>query len=82
MTMQLGLCSQSVSSYLDDLRADLREAGVLAAVARHDTPRLFAWLMSMLSFQGIANRVARDFMAKHGNIGWAEVEQALRDHRL
>jgi hypothetical protein len=64
-------------SYLDDLRADLREAGVLAALARHDTPRVFEWLMSILSFQGIANRVARDFMDKHGNIGWAEVEHAL-----
>jgi hypothetical protein len=64
-------------SYLDDLRAELREARVLAAVARHDTPRLFEWLMSMLSFQGIPNRVARDFMDRHGNISWAEVEQAL-----
>jgi hypothetical protein len=48
-------CLAGVPSYLDDLRADLRDNGVLAAVNDHDTSRLFDWLMSILSFQGIAN---------------------------
>ena len=30
-------CLAGVPSYLDDLRADLRESGVLAAVNDHDT---------------------------------------------
>ena len=55
-------CLAGVPSYLDDLRSDLRDSGVLAAVDNHDTGRLFDWLMSILSFQGIANRVAEDFI--------------------
>ena len=70
-------CLTGVPSYVDDLRADLRESGVLAAVNDHDTARLFDWLMSILSFQGIANRVAEDFIHKHGNVGWSNIEQAL-----
>jgi hypothetical protein len=67
-----------VPSYVDDLRADLRESGVIAAVARHDTQHLFNWLMSILSFQGISDEVAENFIHKHGNVTWGEVEQALR----
>jgi hypothetical protein len=64
-------------SYVDDIRADLRDGGVIRAVRDHDTPRLFGWLMSMFSFQGIANRVAQDFIERHGNITWTAVERAL-----
>jgi hypothetical protein len=53
-------CLAGVPSYLDDLRADLRDNGVLVAVNDHDTARLFDWLMSVLSYQGIADRVAQD----------------------
>jgi hypothetical protein len=70
-------CLAGVPSYIDDLRADLRDSGVLAAVNDHDTARLFDWLMSILSFQGIANRVAEDFIHKHGNVGWCAIEQTL-----
>jgi hypothetical protein len=70
-------CLAGVPSYLDDLRADLRNHGVLAAVNNHDTARLFDWLMSIASYQGIADRVAEDFIYKHGNVGWSDIEQAL-----
>ena len=55
-------CLAGVPSYVDDLRSDLRDNGVLAAVNNHDTAQLFDWLMSVLSFQGIADRVAEDFI--------------------
>jgi hypothetical protein len=70
-------CLAGVPSYVDDLRADLRDNGVLVAVKHHDTVRLFDWLMSILSFQGIANRVAEDFIYKHGNVSWCDIEQTL-----
>ena len=70
-------CLAGVPSYLDDLRADLRENGVLVAVNDHDTARLFDWLMSVLSYQGIADRVAQDFIDRHGNVTWSAIEQAL-----
>jgi hypothetical protein len=70
-------CQAGVPSYIDDLRADLHDNGVLVAVNDHNSARLFDWLMSMLSFQGIANRVAEDFIYKHGNVGWSDIEQTL-----
>ena len=70
-------CLAGVPSYVDDLRADLRDNGVLVAVNDHDTARLFDWLMSVLSFQGIADRVAQDFIDRHGNVTWSAIEQAL-----
>jgi hypothetical protein len=66
-------------SYVDDLRADLREHGVIRAVTNYDTPRLFGWLMSILSYQGISNRVAEDFIHKHGNVSWSEIKDALAE---
>ncbi len=64
-------------SYVDDLRADLRTNAVTAAVTNHDTPRLFGWLMSILSFQGISDQVAENYIHKHGNVTWVEIDQAL-----
>jgi len=46
-------------------------------VQRHDTATLFNWLMTVLSFQGIANRVADKYIADHGNITFAAVERDL-----
>ena len=66
-----------VPSYVDDLRADLRTNAVTAAVTNHDTPRLFGWLMSILSFQGISDQVAENYIHKHGNVTWVEIDQAL-----
>ena len=44
-------CLAGSASYLDDIRADLRNR----AVRDHDTPALFDWLIEILSFQGISD---------------------------
>jgi hypothetical protein len=44
-----------------------------AAITRHDTAALFDWLMQAFSYQGIADRVAYDYMARHGRARWARV---------
>ena len=42
------------------------------------TPRvIFDWLMSELSFQGISDAVAEGYIDRHGNVTWAEIEDAL-----
>ena len=33
--------------------------------------------MTALSYQGIADRIAEDFIEQHGNIQWSDIEQAL-----
>ena len=44
-----------------------------AAIERHDTAALFDWLMQALSHQGIADRVADDYMQRHGRARWARI---------
>jgi hypothetical protein len=68
-------CLAGSASYLDDLRADLREHGVIRAVRDHDTPALFDWLMEILSFQGISDAVALGYIAQHGSVRWADIAE-------
>jgi hypothetical protein len=70
-------CLAGSALYLDDIRADLRERGIMRAIKDHDTPALFDWLVEMLSFQGISDSVAAGYMAQHGNVRWAEIAEAL-----
>ena len=57
-------CLAGSASYLDDIRADLRDRGIIRAVRDHDTPALFDWLIEALSFQGISDTVASGYMAR------------------
>ena len=50
------------ASLIDDNRADLRAEGIPSAIRRHDTATLFDWLMSALSYQGISDQVATEYM--------------------
>ena len=64
-------------NYLAETREYLVNAGIVAAVANHDTPALYRWLMETISYQGIANRVASDYLDRHGCVQWADVENGL-----
>ena len=70
-------CLAGSASYLDDIRADLRDRGIIRAVRDHDTPALFDWLIETLSFQGISDAVAAGYIAQHGNVRWSEIAEAL-----
>src|SRR5215207_9636572 len=63
--------------YLRRLRANLTRTGIKAAVTSHDTPALFGWLMDLLSYQGVSDAVAWNYMEQHGRIAWAGIEAAL-----
>lgn len=65
-------------SYVDDWRSDLRDRGVLDAISDHDTAGLFNVLIEALSFQGIADVIASDYIAQHGNIRWSDIADAYR----
>ena len=64
-------------SLLSDLRERLLVQGVLAAVAAHDTPALFDWLLPTLSYQGVSDAVAWGYMDRYGSVSHAEVTAAL-----
>ena len=41
-----------------------RQKSLASIIARHDTPRLFDWLVEALSYQGIADKVAYEYMLR------------------
>ena len=65
-------------NYLADTREYLVHAGIVTAVANHDTPALYRWLVEIISYQGIADRIARDYLDRHGRVQWADVANGLR----
>jgi hypothetical protein len=62
---------------IDDIRADLAADKVRAAIRRGDTAAVFDWLMAALSYQGISDQVAYEYMEKHGRATWHDIERKL-----
>ena len=67
-------CLAGAASLIDDNRADLRAEGIPSAIRRHDTATLFDWLTSALSYQGISDQVASDYMERHGRATWPDID--------
>jgi len=70
----LGLAS---SGYVEVIASHLRAEGVRQAITDHDTPLLFDWIASQLSFQGISDQAALSYDARNGGIRWRHIEKAL-----
>jgi hypothetical protein len=67
-------CLAGDPNLLDDIRRELRAQGVTVAIRRHDTGTLYDWLAAAFSYQGISDRVATDYMRRHGRVRWADIE--------
>jgi hypothetical protein len=67
-------CLAGAANLIDEIRAELTAEGIIAAIQRHDTPVLFDWLMAALSYQGISDRVAADYMDRHGRAQWHDID--------
>jgi hypothetical protein len=65
-------------SFVDDARESLEAEGIDAAVRTRNTAALFDWLVSVLSYQGIADQVAYDYMERHGQATWQVIASDLR----
>ena len=63
---------------VERLRRDLQQCGVTAAVDRHDTAFIFDWLMTILSYQGISDEVAANYIEDHGNLTWNRITDDLQ----
>jgi hypothetical protein len=70
-------CLAGAASLIDDIRADLRAEGIPTAIRRHDTATLFDWLISALSYQGISDQVAAEYMERHGRAQWHDIDAKL-----
>jgi hypothetical protein len=66
------------TTIIDDARASLEAEGVAAAIRDRNTAALFDWLVSVLSYQGISDQVAFDYMERHGRATWGAIESDLR----
>jgi hypothetical protein len=65
------------ATWIDDIRADLRADKVQTAIRHRDTAVVFDWLMAAVSYQGIADAVAYDYMEQHGRAAWRDIDQKL-----
>ncbi len=65
-------------TYLAEARSELARDGIAAAVARHESPALFDWLMEVVSYQGIGDAIAARYIDEHGTTCFSEIEDALR----
>jgi hypothetical protein len=65
------------ATLIDDIRADLRADKVQAAIRNRNTAVVFGWLLAALSYQGISDQVAHDYMARHGRAAWRDIDQKL-----
>ena len=74
---------RAAASLIDDIRAELRAEGIPTAIRRHDTATLFDWLVSALSYQGISDQVAAEYMERHGSAPMGRYRrQACRQSHL
>jgi hypothetical protein len=62
---------------IDEIRWDLRADKVRATIRNRDTSPVFDWLMAAVSYQGISNQVAYNYMEKHGRVTWQQIKQGL-----
>jgi hypothetical protein len=70
-------CLAGRPSLIDDLRNELAQDGILAAIETHDTPKLFDWIVPAFSYQGIADAIASAYMDRHGGLTWADIAADL-----
>jgi hypothetical protein len=70
-------CLAGSASLIDNIRADLDADGVRAAMRKRDTAAVFDWLIAALSYQGISDQIAYDYMEQHGYARWHDINQKL-----
>jgi hypothetical protein len=70
-------CLAGSASLIDNIRADLDADGVRAAMKKRDTAAVFDWLIAALSYQGISDQIAYDYMEQHGYVRWHDIKRKL-----
>ena len=63
-------CLAGSANLIDKIRADLDAEGVRTAMRKRDTAAVFDWLIAALSYQGISDQIAYDYMEQHGYVQW------------
>src|SRR5438309_116057 len=71
-------CLAGSADFVDEIRTD--NHAIRSAIKERDTAALFDWLMVMLSYQGVSDRVAADYIDQHGRVRSHEIERALANN--
>jgi hypothetical protein len=66
------------TTLLDDARMWLDAEGVRVATRNRNSAAMFDWLIATVSYQGISDQVAFDYMDRHGQATWHVIERDLR----
>ncbi len=70
-------CLAGSGNLINKIRADLDADGIRAAMRKRDTAAVFDWLIAALSYQGISDQIAYDYMEQHGYLRWHDINQKL-----
>ena len=70
-------CFAGSADLIEQIRNENGGAAIRSAIKRHDTAVLYDWLMSALSYQGISDRAAYEYMERHGQATWSDLERKL-----
>ena len=65
--------------YLDELREAVDSLKLFDGSTRARSGRLFEWLAGAMSYQGISDSVARDYMVDHGAPRWASIARDVKN---
>jgi hypothetical protein len=72
-------CIAGAHSLIEDTRSEGAPKTIGLAIEQFDTPALFDWLITALSYQGISNGAALAYLEKHGSVSWADIEHGLSE---
>jgi hypothetical protein len=65
------------SAISDDADGPFEDEEVAEAIRGRNTALVFDWLMAALSYQGISDQVASEYMEQHGQATWHAIESDL-----
>jgi hypothetical protein len=66
------------AAFIDEAGLGSEGKDLRQAIRSRNTAALFDWLVAALSYQGISDEVAKNFMDRHGLASWHVIESALR----
>ena len=70
-------CLAGAHNLIEDTRSEGTPKTLGSAIEQRDTPALFDWLITALSYQGISNAVAAAYLEKHGSVTWKRITLGL-----
>jgi hypothetical protein len=66
------------AAFIDEAGLGREGKDLRKAIRGRNTAALFDWLVAALSYQGISDEVAKNFMDRHGLASWQVIESDLR----